>query len=514
MPESFEFGTRKAKECQEGISPLLDWRSCFDDGLKHPRPGQKGDPYLGLEPWMIKDRQSDQTADDRGSEQTAPRKLHRPKTFDPPAGAPGETYTVKPGDNLWTIAALALKTRNGSRPSNREIAVTVKSMAEVMGEKDPNAVLLLAGDKIFVPSQAVESSTGDKSGSKPDAADQLPVVEITEADHDAEKVRSAVIKNEQGEVATVTYPDGSSRDFEYSGNDATRIVYRSAPDKVYDVWELGSDGKWHRFAPDAKGQLQATSDVWVGKVTVDQGNGNLTYERDLEHDDAKHSMDPDRVIERPDGTKTEVYNPYSLSKNAAGQVTEVTDHSGKVTKIEYEGDGVKQIYAPDGKAMLDGFEKSVKVGENGDIVIEHADGSREVKYGAGHSTVDRSGGVREYHNLDGSMTLATVTADGRITFTQHTSAHGRQFAIERETAVSNSARYTIKPGDALEEIAEDALRQSLLYASAPGPIDPEIVKMAAEYLARVNGIVSPDLLVTGSEITIPANLWTDSHVVE
>jgi len=495
MVERFESGVKKGNVCDEN-SPKWDWRQCFDDGLKHPRPGQKGDPYLGMEPWMYGEHESDNHPT---------RTLHRPKTFDPPAGAHGETRTVKPGDNLWVIAQDVLKSTNGRTPSNKDIADTVGRMTVAMGEKDPNAILLRPGDKVFVPLPE----------SRADATKQLPAVEICEADRDSEKVQAHVQKNEQGEVASVTYPNGSSREFEYtSPGQPDRIVFRSAPDKIVDVWEKGAGGKWRRLIPDAQGQLQVTKDTWIGKVTVDQSNGNLIYEADVEFDDPKHEIDPVKVTVRPDGTEILNFGEYSALKNEKGQVVEATDPKGKKIKFEYRGDQLSQIYSGDGKPVLDGSETSVNVEENGDYEIGRADGSKVFQSIWGYSMIEAPDGSREYHQRDGSITRSVKAADGTEVYTCHISAKGREFEITDGKALHDTATYVIKPDDTLEAIAEDALRQSVLYGSQPGEISQESIELAAQYLARANGIVSPDLLPTGYRLSIPENMWVNGQATE
>src|SRR5262249_50252399 len=152
----------------------------------------------------------------------------------------------------------------------------------------------------------------------------------------------------------------------------------------------------------------------------------------------------------------------------------------------------------------------VKVEENGDLRIEKADGSKEFKSILGYSMIELKDGSRQYHQLDGSVTRSTKTAAGTEVYRSHISAHGREFKITDGKGLADSATYVVKPGDTLEEIAEDALRQSILYGSQPREIPADTIKAATEYLARVNGIVSPDLLPTGFKLTIPKNMWTDS----
>src|SRR5262249_29972319 len=144
-----------------------------------------------------------------------------------------------------------------------------------------------------------------------------------------------------------------------------------------------------------------------------------------------------------------------------------------------------------------------------------ADGSKEFQSIWGYSMREASDGSREYHQRDGSITRSVKAADGTEVYTSHISAKGREFEINSDgKAFHDTATYVIKPGDTLEAIAEDALRQSTLYASRPGEISRDSIELAAQDLARVNGIVSPDLLPTGYRLLIPQKMWVDGQVTE
>jgi len=86
--------------------------------------------------------------------------LHRPTFPEKVDGA--EPYIVKPGDSLWKIAKDVLTQKTGAKPSATEVLSTVNAMAKILGESNPNAILLRPGDKVFVPLPK-QSGIEDKS---------------------------------------------------------------------------------------------------------------------------------------------------------------------------------------------------------------------------------------------------------------------------------------------------------------------------------------------------------------
>ena len=84
------------------------------------------------------------------------------------------------------------------------------------------------------------------------------------------KANGGMIESRDGKVSKVTYPDGSSRQFEPPGDNYTRFTFSSADGKTKQVWER--DGNTKTFY---KSEDKDRKEPWTGEEHVDTASGDL-----------------------------------------------------------------------------------------------------------------------------------------------------------------------------------------------------------------------------------------------
>src|SRR5262249_28413936 len=87
-------------------------------------------------------------------------------------------------------------------------------------------------------------------------------------DSTASRPRVGNVKlNSAGKISHVDYSERVSRDIEYKNEKVSKLTYLE-DGKIYDQWQLGKDGQYHRSVSDAgkSGKLKASRQVWSGSV--------------------------------------------------------------------------------------------------------------------------------------------------------------------------------------------------------------------------------------------------------
>jgi len=175
----------------------------------------------------------------------------------------------------------------------------------------------------------------DNSGSAPERSAVAGPPEASAESAGSERLQ----RDGAGKVTHVTYPDNSSRDFEYAGDSTVKVLtYKDTQGRVVDQWQLGEDGKYHQYKPDEAGNFVATGETWDGKVTVSKTSGDLTYKETGSEDSVTERAGSGATITESKDGQTRVENQdgsgYERTPAANGAYTE--SHWGTRQTDNYE----------------------------------------------------------------------------------------------------------------------------------------------------------------------------------
>lgn len=241
--------------------------------------------------------------------------------------------------------------------------------------------------------------------------------------------KPGVVKDDQGRVTEVTYPNGQSREFGYGAHGELNRI--TQPDgrviiKDGDTWRY-QDGGGKPNLDDAKGKQgrelaeairiignSRVPDIIDPKVGDD---GTLTYSSS---DGGKHEYKPDGTSahQRDGATYTQDINNHTTSIQYAngetrsfgydkdGQLNKVTDTNGKTYTFQ-EGRWV----GADGKPAQ---MSNIRVEENGDFSFINKDGQNITPHLDRTSDVENANGSRMHRDADGHVTEVT-SSNGKVT---------------------------------------------------------------------------------------------------
>jgi len=177
-----------------------------------------------------------------------------------------------------------------------------------------------------------------------------------------------VMLNAGGKISHVDYSERVSRDIEYKNEKVSKLTYLE-DGKIYDQWQLGKDGKYHRFVPDSgkSGKLKASRQIWSGSVDIDQQTGDLVYkETDSNDVITERAATGQRIAEGPDGIMHVMDSDgtsYDHIDTGNGAYTE--KHSGPLPEETYEitrtADGKYAIKEGNSWQQYDATNQDVRV---------------------------------------------------------------------------------------------------------------------------------------------------------
>ncbi len=216
-----------------------------------------------------------------------------------------------------------------------------------------------------------------------------------------------VTKNAKGEVAEISYTDGSKRVLTYSNKRLVSVI-----DKDSTTWNETVPGLWVQFLPNGS----ASGNIWEGSVSTD-ADGNYIYE-DSTGSRVVERIDGSRLIEEPTGGTIEtdsngfIINLFyfdgtvrQLKNDEQGNLIEVKDLDGTTltstgkenwVRRAASGDVIEQIKSSriavdtDGNFVVENTttgamlketldKRRISQGADGYAVTEHLDQSREVE---------------------------------------------------------------------------------------------------------------------------------------
>jgi YD repeat-containing protein len=340
-----------------------------------------------------------------------------------------------------------------------------------------------------------------------------------------------------GQVTAIQYPDSSSRQFHYgSGGDLNRVV-----DKDGTTWKTSDGLRWFQYAA---GGLK-TGEVSFGRRSIDASGSYMvedgaTGKRLIEEPyGAKitESSDGSRLIESPDGTLliekpdgTRLYTTADgthisetptgfLARRPSGAEIEA-DSNRRITKISYPDKTMRNFKYDDAGSLVQVWDRDGtiwKATAENTWLQYRPDGAKTGQTRAGSISVDEHAtciyqdsqtGITWIEQADGSRITQVPSGAALETgpdgsSSSYVSVHGRRFTVSTEGFL----RYQVGPGDALAEIAADALCYRHIFEPEYRTSEEEIARETRR-LARLNAVDETGALEPGKLLMIKAQVET------
>lgn len=209
-----------------------------------------------------------------------------------------------------------------------------------------------------------------------------------------------VIKDAQGQVTEVDYPNGKSIKIKYDGA-GTPVEIRESSG---NIWLNFGPGGWNHY----DNKLNQIDHVDSVKVSP---NGDIIFTENNSHSITKHP-DSTYTVRLPDNSKREV--------NSQGLVTEVDYPNGKFNKVKYDGHGnpveIKNNDGDTWKKDATGWSQydkngkkgqhadNITVSSNGDITYSERNSYKLTKHNDGSFTMTKPDGSRRELDSQGHLT--------------------------------------------------------------------------------------------------------------
>lgn len=248
-------------------------------------------------------------------------------------------------------------------------------------------------------------------------------VEIKKNSGSTDRAAPQVSRDGSGRITSVEHANGLRYEFtNYENGQPTSFKITRAGDKDYGEWKREEAGLWRAYHNG-----KPTAEVIVGEWQLnDKGELRHTGHQEMRPVSGENSADKqkDRASEKFERTaavspKSESGEP-KLTRNADGQVTEVTRANGETTQIKYGANGrLTEVKLPGGTVVTttDGFNwHNSETGKTSKLTIKvQNDGTYSLE----------QGGKKAVLRPDGAEVRSEVPAGAPESITSVTHPDGR-----------------------------------------------------------------------------------------